>query len=116
MSLPRAELPGEIAEVLVLLESQSIDPAAVQKLRAELEASFGREQELRDALSVEAAEPAASAGQGESELRAFELALEERERELARSAPSWTRSARLWAGQSRSWRSPRLETTSSRSR
>ena len=74
-----AELPGEIAEVLALLESQSIDPAAVQRLRAELEASFAREQELRGARSVGAAEPAASA----SELHAFEIALEERERELA---------------------------------
>ena len=67
-------------EVLTLLESQNIDPTAVQRLRAELEASFTREQRLRGTLSVGGAEPTTSTGPGESELHA----VEEGERRLTR--------------------------------
>jgi chromosome segregation ATPase len=81
---PGAELFGGLAEALALLDDQSIDPATAQRLRAEFETSFAREQKLLNAVSNLELKPARGDGASNGEPRTTEIALEKRERELAR--------------------------------
>jgi len=80
---PGAGLPGALSETLAQLEGQNVDSAVVEQLRAELEASFAREQALQTALAKLEPSPGQDAAASSNDLRAIELALEERERELA---------------------------------
>ena len=94
---PGAGLPGGVAETLAQLDGQSVDPAVIEQLRAELEASFAREQALQDALAKLGSNSARNGGASGDELRAIEIALEDKERELAQEREQMARAATTFA-------------------
>jgi len=95
---PGAGLPDGVAETLAQLEGQSVDSALVEQLRAELEASFAREQALQNALATLEPKSARDDGASGDELRAIEIALEERERELAQEREQMAEERALLGG------------------
>jgi chromosome segregation ATPase len=76
-------LSGAVAETFLQRELQSVNSAVVARLRAELEASFAREQTLQNALAKLGPKSARDSGTTSAEHRATKNSLKERERELA---------------------------------
>jgi chromosome segregation ATPase len=76
-------LSGAVAETFLQRELQSVNSAVVARLRAELEASFAREQTLQNALAKLGPKSARGSGATSAEHRSIKNSLKERERELA---------------------------------